>query len=119
MAVAAGGARPAAPAAAAAPAPAAAPAAPAAARAVKAPADGRDKVEPLSRMRLVLADTLKASQTLAASVWTSVEVDFDNVERFRTQYKAQFKRETGASLSYLPFISRATCDALRAFPTVN
>ena len=70
-------------------------------------------------MRLVLADTLKSSQTLAASVWTSVEVDFDNVERFRTQYKAQFKKETGASLSYLPFISRATCDALRAFPTVN
>ena len=115
-AVAAQGARPAAPAAAAAPAPAVAPAAP---RAVKASADERDEVVPLSRMRLILADTLKASQTLAASVWTSVEVDFDNVERFRTQYKAQFKKETGASLSYLPFISRATCDALRAFPTVN
>ena len=25
---------------------------------------------PLSRMRLILSDTLKASQTLAASVWT-------------------------------------------------
>jgi pyruvate dehydrogenase E2 component (dihydrolipoamide acetyltransferase) len=46
-------------------------------------------------------------------------VDFDNIERVRTQYKTQFKKETGASLSYLPFISRATCDALRAFPTVN
>jgi pyruvate dehydrogenase E2 component (dihydrolipoamide acetyltransferase) len=109
-------ARPAASAAAAAPAPAAAPAAP---RAVKAAADERDEVVPLSRMRLILADTLKASQTLAASVWTSVEVDFDNIERVRTQYKTQFKKETGASLSYLPFISRATCDALRAFPTVN
>jgi pyruvate dehydrogenase E2 component (dihydrolipoamide acetyltransferase) len=115
-AVAAQGARPAAPAPATAPVPAAAPAAP---RAVKSAADERDEVVPLSRMRLLLADTLKASQTLAASVWTSVEVDFDNVERFRTQFKTQFKKETGASLSYLPFISRATCDALRAFPTVN
>ena len=101
-------------------APAAAPAAtPSAPRAAKAATDGRDEVVPLSRMRLILADTLKTSQTLAASVWTSVEVDFDNVERVRTEYKARFKKETGASLSYLPFISRAVCDALRAFPTVN
>jgi pyruvate dehydrogenase E2 component (dihydrolipoamide acetyltransferase) len=101
-------------------APAAAPApAPAAPRATKAATEGRDEVVPLSRMRLILADTLKASQTLAASVWTSVEVDFDNIERVRTEYKARFKKETGASLSYLPFISRAVCDALRQFPTVN
>ena len=108
----------AAPAATAAPVAATAPTA-AAPRASKAGTDGRDEVVPLSRMRLILADTLKASQTLAASVWTSVEVDFDNVERMRTEYKARFKKETGASLSYLPFISRAVCDALRVFPTVN
>ena len=101
-------------------APAAAPAATQPApRATKAATDGRGEVVPLSRMRLILADTLKASQTLAASVWTSVEVDFDNVERVRTEFKARFKKETGASLSYLPFISRAVCDALRVFPTVN
>jgi len=100
-------------------APAAAAPAPAAPRASKAATEGRDEVVPLSRMRLILADTLKASQTLAASVWTSVEVDFDNIERVRTEYKARFKKETGASLSYLPFISRAVCDALRVFPTVN
>ena len=102
----------------AAPAAASAPTA-AAPRAPRAGTDGRDEVVPLSRMRLILADTLKTSQTLAASVWTSVEVDFDNIERVRTEYKARFKKETGASLSYLPFISRAVCDALRAFPTVN
>jgi pyruvate dehydrogenase E2 component (dihydrolipoamide acetyltransferase) len=101
-------------------APAGAPAAaPAAARTPKAGTDGRDEVVPLSRMRLILADTLKASQTQAASVWTSVEVDFDNIEKVRTEFKSRFKKETGASLSYLPFISRAVCDALRQFPTVN
>ena len=46
-------------------------------------------------MRLILADTLKTSQTMAASVWTSVEVDFDNVEQARAKFKAQFKKETG------------------------
>jgi len=96
-----------------------APAAPAAPRKAKGGGDSRDETVPLSRMRLILADTLKTSQTMAASVWTSVEVDFDNVEQVRSKFKAQFKKETGASLSYLPFISRAVCDALRAFPTVN
>jgi pyruvate dehydrogenase E2 component (dihydrolipoamide acetyltransferase) len=73
----------------------------------------------LSRMRLAVAAGMKASQTLAASVWTSVEVDFDNVERVRQKLKDRFKAETGSSLSYLPFVARATIDALRAHPTVN
>jgi 2-oxoglutarate dehydrogenase E2 component (dihydrolipoamide succinyltransferase) len=70
-------------------------------------------------MRLILADTLKASQTMAASVWTSVEVDFEAIEQVRRRHKDRFRKETGASLSYLPFVARATCDALRAFPSVN
>jgi pyruvate dehydrogenase E2 component (dihydrolipoamide acetyltransferase) len=117
-AVASGGARASVAAPAAAPAaPAAAPAAPA--RAAKAGADARDEVVPLSGMRLAIASAMKASQTTAASVWTSVEVDFQNIDEVRAKFKAQFKKDTGASLSYLPFISRAVCDALRVFPTVN
>jgi 2-oxoglutarate dehydrogenase E2 component (dihydrolipoamide succinyltransferase) len=70
-------------------------------------------------MRLAVAAGMKASQNTAAGVWTSVEVDFDNVERVRVKHKDRFKKETGSSLSYLPFVSRATVDALRAFPAVN
>jgi 2-oxoglutarate dehydrogenase E2 component (dihydrolipoamide succinyltransferase) len=115
--------------------PAAAPAAPAAppaqqqAQARPAPAatgsgstaggDSRDEVVELSRMRLAVAAGMKASQGIAASVWTSVEVDFDNVDRVRAKHKDRFKKETGSSLSYLPFVSRAAVDALRAYPTVN
>ena len=127
-AVAAGGARAAAPAPTAPPAtpatpPAAAPgpAAPAApARsAPTGPTDPRDEVVQLSRMRLAVAAGMKASQATTASVWTSVEVDFDTVEQVRRRHKERFKKETGSSLSYLPFISRAVVDALRAHPTVN
>ncbi len=101
-------------------APAAAPAqAVPAAAAPAGPTDPRDQVVQLSRMRLAVAAGMKASQTLAASVWTSVEVDFDNVERVRQKLKDRFKAETGSSLSYLPFVARATVDALRAHPTVN
>ena len=61
---------------------------------------------------------IKAKQT-AAHVWTSVEVDFERVERVRQANRDQFKEAEGFSLTYLPFISRATIDALRAFPVVN
>ena len=103
------------------PQPAAAPA-PAAAKTQPIPAgtnDPRDETVTLSRMRLAVAGGMMASLANSASVWTSIEVDFDNVEKIRRKYKDQFKKETGASLSYLPFVSRATIDALRAFPTVN
>jgi 2-oxoglutarate dehydrogenase E2 component (dihydrolipoamide succinyltransferase) len=70
-------------------------------------------------MRLAVASGMKQSQTTTASVWTSVEVDFDNVELVRRSHRERFKKETGASLSYLPFVARATIDALRAYPTVN
>ena len=104
-----------------APAAAAAPA-PAPARTQPIPAgtnDPRDEVVTLSRMRLAVAGGMMASLANSASVWTSIEVDFDNVDKVRRKFKDVFKKETGASLSYLPFVSRATIDALRAYPTVN
>ena len=84
-----------------------------------APGDPRDQVVPLSRMRLAVADGMMRSLAESASVWTSVEVDFHNVEQVRIKHKDRFKAETGASLSYLPFVSRAVVDALRAYPAVN
>ncbi|MGB8361968.1 MAG: 2-oxo acid dehydrogenase subunit E2, partial [Acidimicrobiia bacterium] len=87
------------------------------ARAPAAVSDG-EEVE-LSRMRVRVAENnLKAKQT-AAHVWTSVEVDFERVERVRQAHKAAFKADEGFSLTYLPFISRATIDALKAYPVVN
>jgi 2-oxoglutarate dehydrogenase E2 component (dihydrolipoamide succinyltransferase) len=123
--IAGGGARAAAPAQAPAPAPATAPAAAAPATTTPRPAapasagDPREQVVELSRMRLAVAAGMKSSQGIAAAVWTSVEVDFDNVDRVRAKHKDRFKKETGSSLSYLPFVSRAAIDALRAHPTVN
>jgi len=73
----------------------------------------------LSRMRLLTADLMVKSLNTSAHVWTSVEVDFEAIEQVRRKHKDRFKKETGASLSYLPFIGRALCDALRAYPAVN
>jgi pyruvate dehydrogenase E2 component (dihydrolipoyllysine-residue acetyltransferase) len=107
-----------------APAPAAAPAAaPAPAAAVPAaagPGDPRDQVVKMTRIRVLTAQAMVNSRTVAPpQVWTSVEVDFDRIDQVRAKHKESFKKETGASLTYLPFVARAVCDALREFPAVN
>jgi 2-oxoglutarate dehydrogenase E2 component (dihydrolipoamide succinyltransferase) len=83
-----------------------------------APGAGSEEIE-LSRLRVRVAENnIKAKQT-AAHVWTSVEVDFERLERVRQAHKDEFKANEGFSLTYLPFISRATIDALKAYPVVN
>ena len=106
-----------------APAPAAAPQAAPATPAVAPPPPmaagaGRD-VQEIPRLRQRIATNLRAAKDTAAHVWTSVEVDFENVERVRQNHRAAFKAAEGYSLTYLPFIARATMDALHAYPVVN
>ncbi|TAM10712.1 MAG: 2-oxo acid dehydrogenase subunit E2 [Nevskiaceae bacterium] len=83
------------------------------------PAAKGDKVVPLSRIRLVTAQRMVESKRIAPHVWTSVEVDYENIAKVRARHKDRFKAETGASLTYLPFVMRAVADALHAFPAVN
>jgi pyruvate dehydrogenase E2 component (dihydrolipoamide acetyltransferase) len=79
----------------------------------------RDEAQPLSRMRLVIGERMVESLRIAPHVWTSVEVDLQPIEEVRQRHKERFRREEGMSLTYLSFIARATCDALRTFPVVN
>lgn len=102
-----------------APAPAASPAAPPSRAPAPAAVDSPGEVVPLSRIRIITAERMLQSRQTSPHVWTSVEVDLERVEQIRQKHKERFKKENGASLTYLPFIARATCDALRAFPTVN
>jgi pyruvate dehydrogenase E2 component (dihydrolipoamide acetyltransferase) len=103
------------------PAPAAAPAPVVAAPkpAATATVSPGDEVVKLSRMRLITADLMVKSLKTSAHVWTSVEVDFEHVEQVRQRHREQFKKAEGMSLTYLPFIARAVCDALREYPAVN
>jgi len=79
----------------------------------------RDEVQPLSRMRLAIAERMTESLRTAPHVWTAVEVDLQAVEEVRREHKERFRREEGTSLTYRAFVARAACDALRAFPVVN
>jgi 2-oxoglutarate dehydrogenase E2 component (dihydrolipoamide succinyltransferase) len=107
------------------PAPAPAPAAPAAPAAPRtappapAAAAGEAEVVELDRLRVRIAQNMIKSKQTAAHVWTSMEVDYERVEKVRRRHKEAFKAEEGFSLTYLPFIARATVDALKEFSVVN
>ena len=92
-------------------------AAPPAPRSVSTPLAG--EVHEVTRMRARIAENLIHAKQSAAHVWTSVEVDYENVARVRASHGPAFKAAEGSSLTYLPFIARATMDALAAFPVVH
>jgi pyruvate dehydrogenase E2 component (dihydrolipoamide acetyltransferase) len=101
-------------------APTPAPAAPASAPVAPAPmAAAGTGTQEIPRLRQRIAANMRNAKDTAAHVWTSVEVDFENVERVRQAHRASFKASEGYSLTYLPFIARATMDALNAYPVVN
>ena len=105
---------PAAPAPSAAPTPsAAAPVATAAATAV------RGRVEPMSRMRQVIATRMVESLQTSAQLTTVVEVDVTKIARLRDQAKADFEKREGVKLSFLPFFAVAAIEALKEHPVVN
>jgi 2-oxoglutarate dehydrogenase E2 component (dihydrolipoamide succinyltransferase) len=81
-------------------------------------ATGSEEVA-VDRLRVRVAENLIKAKQTAAHVWTSVEVDYERVERVRKARSDSWKKEEGFSLTYLPFIARATIDALKAYPVVN
>jgi pyruvate/2-oxoglutarate dehydrogenase complex dihydrolipoamide acyltransferase (E2) component len=64
---------------------------------------------PLSRMRQSIGSRMLQSLQTAATCTTIVEADLVRVEAARAQ----------SGFTYLPYIARATIDALREFPTLN
>lgn len=105
-----------------APAPAPAPAAPAPA-AQPAPLPrvepAKVRVEPMSIMRQKIAEHMIHSKHTSAHVTTVHRVDMTRIAKMRERIKADFQQRYGFSLTFLPFIVRATAEALRAFPIFN
>lgn len=99
-------------------APRPAPAAPAQRAPVFAPGE-RVKIEPMSVMRRKIAEHMVLSKATSAHVTTFFEVDYTNIARLRDRIKRDYEERNGVKLTYLPFVIKATIDALKAFPVVN
>jgi len=101
-----------------------APAAPAAAApAAAAPAAEvstlRGTTEKMSRLRETIAKRMVESLQVSAQLTATVEVDMTAISQIRAKVKDDFKKREGATLSYLPFIAKASVEALKAYPQVN
>ena len=103
----------------AAPAPAQAPAAAASAPAASASQLDAGHTEKMSRLRKTIAKRMVESLQVSAQLTATVEVDLTDISRIRARAKDDFKKREGASLSYLPFITKAAVEALKVFPKVN
>ncbi len=101
------------------PAPAAAPIATPAIPAMPRGEQARVRVEPMSTMRQKIAEHMMFSKRTSAHVTTVHKVDITKVAKIRDKQKAEFQARYGFSLTYLPFVVRAACEGLRAFPIVN
>ncbi len=96
-------------------APAAAPRAPAPAR-----VDGaREELVKLSVMRRSIADHMVRSLATSPHAWTLQEVDVTNLVRYRESEKDTFKTRHGVSLTYMPFVVQAVCEAIKQYPWLN
>ncbi|HEX5830082.1 MAG TPA: 2-oxoglutarate dehydrogenase, E2 component, dihydrolipoamide succinyltransferase [Gemmatimonadaceae bacterium] len=78
-----------------------------------------DVVEPMSRIRQLTAEHMTLSRRWNAHVTSFFEIDLTRIARIRAAKRAEFERQTGEKLTYLPFIIRAVTDGLKAFPALN
>jgi 2-oxoglutarate dehydrogenase E2 component (dihydrolipoamide succinyltransferase) len=73
----------------------------------------------MTTMRQRIAEHMVMSKRTSAHVTTVHRVDMTKVARTRERAKAEFQARHGFSLTFLPFVTRAAAEALRAFPIVN
>ena len=110
---------PEAPAAPAAPAPAVAAAAAPAPVAAPGEAGPGEELYRFNTIRKVIARHMRHSLETAAQVTTVIEVDMTGVVNLRKQWKPEYQKRYGVNLTYIPFVARATIDAIGRWPWVN
>jgi len=101
---------------AAAPAKASAPAASAPAPAAGTRNERREKMTPL---RKTIAKRLVAVKNETAMLTTFNEVNMKPIMDLRGKYKDQFKEKHGVGLGFMSFFTKAVCEAMKDFPSVN
>lgn len=79
----------------------------------------RAEIVPMTVMRKKIAEHMILSQRTSAHVTTVFEIDMTRVAELRRELREEFEKRHGIHLTYLPFITKATIDALKAFPLLN
>ena len=80
---------------------------------------GDFEVEPLSAMRLSIAEHMVRTKRVSPHVSTVHQVDCTRVATLRNATKDRFLQQNGTKLTYMPFFLQAAASALGAYPSVN
>ncbi len=86
---------------------------------VSSPTAGTDEIIPFTNIRRRTAEHMVRSKATSPHTLVVLEADYEQVERVRRSHGAQFKAEEGFALTYLPFVARATVEALHEWPHLN
>ncbi|MGO9787821.1 MAG: dihydrolipoamide acetyltransferase family protein [Stellaceae bacterium] len=78
-----------------------------------------DRIETLNHIRALTATHLAEAWRTIPHAFQAVEVDFSAIVAARQKAKDGFAQRHGIALTYLPFVARAVCLALKDFPRLN
>ncbi len=78
-----------------------------------------ERREKMSGLRKTIAKRLVTVKNETAMLTTFNEVDMQPIMDIRAKYKDKFKEKHGVGLGFMSFFTKAVCEALKEFPTVN
>jgi 2-oxoglutarate dehydrogenase E2 component (dihydrolipoamide succinyltransferase) len=78
-----------------------------------------DETVPFDNIRRRTAEHMVSSKATSPHVYTSIEVDYERVDRARRGAQEDWRIREGFPLTYLPFIVRAFCDTVEEYPNIN
>ena len=78
-----------------------------------------EELMPVTPVRRMIAEAMVRSASQIPHAWSMNEVDVTGLVALRQGIRAEFERQEGVSLTYLPFVIRAVIEALRKVPTMN
>jgi 2-oxoglutarate dehydrogenase E2 component (dihydrolipoamide succinyltransferase) len=78
-----------------------------------------DRVEPMSKMRSIIAQRMVESKHTSAHVHTVFKVDMTRIVKIREKQKNSYEQRNGVKLTYMPFVARAVMAGIKAMPIVN
>jgi 2-oxoglutarate dehydrogenase E2 component (dihydrolipoamide succinyltransferase) len=86
-----------------------------------APTAAGERVEivPMSPIRKKTAEHMVLSKRTSAHVTTVFEIDMSRIDQLRAKHRQAYEERSGVKLTYMPFIVKATVDALKAHPILN
>jgi pyruvate dehydrogenase E2 component (dihydrolipoamide acetyltransferase) len=77
------------------------------------------RLEPMSRMRSIIAQRMVESVQTIPHAYMMYKIDMTRVARVRERERAGFEKRHGVKLTYMPFIAAAVVEAIRKYPIVN